>query len=174
MIRRVSIPAAAAFAGYVLSVWLANWLTSRYGLVPAGFGLMVTAGTYSAGCSLALRDAVQDTGGTMAVLLGIATGAVVSTFGGASHRIVVASVCAFLLGELLDFAVYTRIKRRSWRAAVITSNTLGALVDTLVFLHIAGFPITGRTVAGQMLVKAVWVTAAYLAIGEVIRRAVSR
>ena len=34
---------------YVATILVANWLTSSFGMVGAGFGLMVTAGTYSAG-----------------------------------------------------------------------------------------------------------------------------
>ena len=45
-----------AAAAYLLTVVAANWLTDRYGLVPVGFGLLVTAGTFAAGLSLVCRD----------------------------------------------------------------------------------------------------------------------
>jgi uncharacterized PurR-regulated membrane protein YhhQ (DUF165 family) len=164
---------ALALAGYAASIYLANWLTTRYGLVPAGFGLLVTAGTYTAGLALALRDVVQDLGGFRAVFLGLVVGALLSLVG-ASGRIAVASMCAFLLGELLDLVVYTPLRKRSWSGAVAASNLVGAIVDTYVFLTIAGFPVTRRAMAGQLLVKVVWVTGGFLIVGAVIRRVVSR
>jgi hypothetical protein len=43
-----------------------------------------------------------------------------------------------------------------------------------VFLSIAGFPLTGQSVGGQLLVKAGWMTLLALVVGEVIARAVRR
>lgn len=44
---------------FVGSVVAANMLTAHFGLIPIGFGLMVTAGTFAAGVSLVARDWVQ-------------------------------------------------------------------------------------------------------------------
>jgi hypothetical protein len=134
------------------SVLLANLLTTYYGLVPAGFGLMVTAGTYAAGLSLGLRDALQTTGGIRWVIGAIAGGIVLSALLG-DGRIALASAVAFGVAEFVDLAVYTPLRRRNWRVAVAASNAVGALVDTLLFLTIAGFPITAELVGGQLLVK---------------------
>jgi uncharacterized PurR-regulated membrane protein YhhQ (DUF165 family) len=160
-------------AFYVSTVLAANWLTSNFGLVAAGFALLVPAGTYAAGLALGLRDAVHDAGGVRWVLAGIAAGTVLS-FAVADGRIALASGVAFLLAELLDLAVYAPLRTRGWRRAVVASNTVGAVVDTLVFLTLAGFPVTATSVGGALLVKAVWCTAAYLAVREVLGRALSR
>ena len=48
-----------ATLAYAASIVAANYLTAHYGLVPAGFGLLVTAGTYAAGFALLARDFVQ-------------------------------------------------------------------------------------------------------------------
>lgn len=66
---------ATAFVG---SVVVANVVTSRFGLIPAGFGLLVPAGTYAAGLALGLRDALQEAAGLRAVFAAIVVGAVVS------------------------------------------------------------------------------------------------
>jgi uncharacterized PurR-regulated membrane protein YhhQ (DUF165 family) len=76
--------------------------------------------------------------------------------------------------EAVDLIVYTPLERRSWPAAVAASNTVGAVVDTLLFLTIAGFPVTAATVGGQLLVKVVWVTGGVLILGWIIRRVVTR
>lgn len=157
----------------VVCVAAANYATSYLGLVGAGFGLMVTAGTYAAGLALGLRDALHEAGGIRWVLVAIAAGAVLSLLLG-DGRIALASAAAFLLAELLDLAVYAPLRKRAWRSAVIASNAVGAVVDTFVFLAIAGFPLTAGLVGGQLLVKAVWVTAGFLLVAEVIRRAVPR
>lgn len=157
----------------IASVVVANLLTSHYGLVPAGFGLMVTAGTYAAGISLGLRDAVQQTGGMRWVLGSIVAGIAISALFG-DGRIALASAVAFGIAELADLGVYTPLRRRNWRAAVAASNAVGAIADTLLFLSIAGFGLTAQAVFGQLLVKAVWMTLLALVVGEVISRAVRR
>jgi len=168
--RRWTWPLAA---GFVTAVVAANVLTSLYGLVPAGFGLEVAAGTYAAGLCLGLRDGLHEAGGVRWVLGAIAAGALLSVLL-ADTRIALASGAAFLLAELLDLAVYVPLRRAGWRRAVVASNTGGAVVDTVVFLALAGFPLTVHSVGGQLLVKAVWVTVAFLAAAEVVRRAVLR
>jgi uncharacterized PurR-regulated membrane protein YhhQ (DUF165 family) len=155
------------------SIALANWLTSHFGLIPAGFGLLVTAGTYAAGLALGLRDVLHEAGGVRWVLAALGVGIAASLLLG-DGRIAVASAVAFALAELIDLAVYAPLRRRQWHTAVFASNTAGAVVDTLVFLAIAGFPITWATVGGQLLVKAIWVTVGFLAVAEVLRRALPR
>jgi uncharacterized PurR-regulated membrane protein YhhQ (DUF165 family) len=167
------VPVFLLGTGYVSTVVLANWLTSSFGLVAAGFALLVPAGTYAAGLALGLRDVLQDAAGVRWVLAAIAIGTALS-FVVADPFIAVASGTAFLVAELADLAVYTPLRRRGWRRALVASNVVGSAVDTLLFLWIAGFPITGQSVAGQLVVKAVWCTAAVLLVREVARRAVPR
>lgn len=158
---------------YVACIAAANLATTYWGLVPAGFGLLVTTGTYAAGLALGLRDALQDIAGIRWVFVGIAIGVIVSAIGG-DTRIALASAAAFLLAETADLAVYTPLRKRGFRRAVIASNAVGAVIDTAVFLAIAGFPFTTGLVVGQLLVKAVWVTGSFLLVAEVVRRAVPR
>lgn len=151
----------------------ANWATSAYGLVPAGFGLTVTAGTYCAGLALAVRDTVQDAIGARLAVALIALACLVSAVL-AEPGIAVASAVAFALAELLDMAVYTPLRRRGRRRAVAVSGAVGAVADSVVFLLVAGFGLTAASLGGQLLVKAVWVTGGYLAVVEVARRALPR
>jgi uncharacterized PurR-regulated membrane protein YhhQ (DUF165 family) len=175
VIPRRAAPAALA-AALVGSVLLANWLVTRYGLIPAGFGLLVPAGTYAAGLALGLRDALHETGGLRWVLAAIAAGAVLSGALG-SGRIALASALAFGFSELADLAVYRPLRARRWRAAVVASNAAGALVDTVLFLAVAGLGVSAAAVGGQLLVKGVWMTLLALAVGQAVvvlhRRAVT-
>lgn len=167
-----------AAAVYVTSVVLANYLTTRYGLAPVGFGLTATAGTFAVGGAIMSRDLVQDGLGRRVVLAAILLGAGLSYLL-ASAQIATASALTFLIAETVEFAVYTPLRLRSrfggarWVGTVIAANTAGAVLDTLLFLHLAGFPVTPRGVAGQLVGKA-WVTVGVLAVGVVVRRAVPR
>ena len=138
-------------AGFAATLAAANIATSRWGLVPAGFGLGVTAGTYTAGLALALRDGLHDAAGIRGVLAALAVGIVLSAVT-ADPRIVVASTVAAAAGEMADLAAYLPLRKRRRRTAVAVSGAVG----------------------GQVLVKAVWVTGCYLLLREVLRRAVSR
>jgi uncharacterized PurR-regulated membrane protein YhhQ (DUF165 family) len=150
-------PKILAAVAYVACIVAANYLTAHFGMVPAGFGLMVTAGTYAAGLALLARDLVQDTAGRGAVLLLIGVGAALSAVL-AGPQLAIASAAAFLVSETADMAVYTPLRRRGWVKAVVASNVVGGLLDTLVFLQLAGFGLTWSSVAGQLLGKAVWAT----------------
>jgi hypothetical protein len=148
MNRYVSIASAAAFIGCILA---ANYVTSRYGMIPVGFGIVATAGTYFAGASFVLRDTVQDGLGKLATLAVIATGAVLSYFISAPF-IALASGAAFLASEASDLLVYTPLRRRGYLRAAVASNVVGAVVDTFLFLWVAGFPVATAW-QGQLIGK---------------------
>jgi len=56
-------------------------------------------------------------------------------------RLALASGVAFTLSELADWAVYRPLRERGWVPAAVASNIVGAIVDSAVFLAIAGFPL---------------------------------
>jgi uncharacterized PurR-regulated membrane protein YhhQ (DUF165 family) len=153
--RRTTL-AALAVAAYIAAVVAANWATTRYGMVTVLPGLATTAGTYAAGAALLARDAVQDTAGRWGVLAAIAAGGALTAL--TSPALAVASTTAFLFAECADMAVYTPLRSRGWARAVLASNLVGAVVDTLVFLTLAGFPVTTQTVSGQLAGKLLWAT----------------
>lgn len=167
---KISIAGGASAIAFVACVAIANMLTGNYGMVPVGFGLMATAGTYLAGATFVLRDIVDDLMGKRAVFALIALGALISAFGGAG-QIALASAVAFAVGEIADYAIYRPLRKRGYIRAAVTSNIVGAFVDTILFLWIAGFPIW-VAVPGQMVGK-MWITAAVL-VGVVAVRVVLR
>ena len=145
-VRRWSL-AVIALAYFVGAILLANMLTNEYGMVGVGFGLTATAGTFAAGAALLLRDAVQEAAGKAAVIVGILAGAALTYT--ISPGLAAASATAFLIAELADMAVYTPLRKLDWTVAVVASNVVGAVVDTFVFLHMAGFPITASGVGSS-------------------------
>lgn len=149
-------------AAFLICILAANYVTSLYGMIPVGFGLMATAGTYFAGASFVLRDSLQDAFGKRATLAVIFAGALVS-FLVADPLIALASAVAFGLSELADFAVYTPLRKRGYIRAAITSNVVGSFIDTIAFLTIAGFPLWAA-LPGQMVGKLAVTAVAVIAV----------
>jgi uncharacterized PurR-regulated membrane protein YhhQ (DUF165 family) len=168
VIPRLYAPALSL--ALVACVVAANVATARLGFVDAGFGLIVSAGTFAAGLALAVRDALDRAGGLRWVLPTILAGVALSAVL-ASPVLAVASAAAFALSELADLAVWRGLRRRTIGGAVAASNAVGALVDTAVFLPLAGLPVTAAAFGGQVLVKAGYVTVAALLLIAVVRLA---
>jgi queuosine precursor transporter len=158
--RRVLI-LVGAFCGLV---YAANWLTESHGFVSVGFGLSATAGTYAAGLTFGIRDALHEAAdqrwpnpawmGTLVVSGAIVVGAGLSAV--INPQLALASGVAFLIAEMADLAIYAPMRRRQWVAGVMISNVVGSFVDTVVFLQLAGFPIR-EAVAGQMVGKSLMI-----------------
>jgi uncharacterized PurR-regulated membrane protein YhhQ (DUF165 family) len=170
----------ACVAAFLATILLANYVTTELGMVSVGFGLTATAGTYLAGLSFVLRDSLQDSirasltrqgrgpwgipvtehpselAVALRVVAVIAVGGALS-FVIADPFIAVASACAFGLSELADLAVYSPMRRRGYLRAAIASNVVGSIVDTFVFLSVAGFPLAAwqGQVVGKLTVTAV-------------------
>jgi uncharacterized PurR-regulated membrane protein YhhQ (DUF165 family) len=161
---------------YIGSIIAANWLTTSYGLIPVAPGLTATAGTFAVGGVIMTRDLLQDAAGRAAIITAIIAGAGIS-YGVSSHQIALASGITFLLAESAEMVIYTPLRRRAawgtgrWAGVVAIANATGILADTMLFLWLAGFPVTGLIVAGQLTGKA-YVTLGVAAAGLAVRRAV--
>jgi uncharacterized PurR-regulated membrane protein YhhQ (DUF165 family) len=151
-----------ALAAYAATIPLANWMIGNVGecipngpcLIPVGFGLMAPSGVLLIGAALVLRDAVHRLLGWRWAVAAIIIGAALS-FQFSPPALVVASVAAFVLSELADFAVYTPLQRKRLVLAVVASGAVGAVVDSAVFLWMAfgSFDF----IAGQIVGK-IWMT----------------
>jgi queuosine precursor transporter len=164
----------AALIGYTLTIPAANWALGNIGtpqpfgpnVIPVGFGLFAPSGVPFAGLAFWLRDVVQDTLGKRWSLAGIVIGALLSWWV-SDPALAVASAAAFGLSELLDFAVYTPIRKYNIYLAVALSNTVGLMVDSAVFLFLAFGSLD--FLAGQVVGKT-WMTLLALAIIVATRR----
>jgi uncharacterized PurR-regulated membrane protein YhhQ (DUF165 family) len=158
-----------------LTIPAANWMIGNAGavcvpngpcLVPVWPGVMAPSGVLMVGLALVLRDIVQRRLGPLAGLGAIAVGTLISAML-APPAIVLASVAAFLLSELADFAVYTPLQRRRFVTAVFASSVIGLVVDSLVFLHLAFGSLD--FLAGQIIGKA-WMVLLALPLMHLLRR----
>jgi queuosine precursor transporter len=168
-----------AFACYLGSIPLANWMIGHVGFcadgapcvlpvapLPAGHALMAPSGVLMAGFALVLRDVVQRclglAWGLAAVFVGAALSALV-----APPALVLASGAGFLLSELADFAVYTPLQKRGLVLAVIASCALGLVMDSIVFLGLAFGSLA--FLPGQIVGKA-WAVLVSLPVIRYLRR----
>lgn len=145
---------------FLMVVVATNAATASLGVV-SWFGVAATAGTWLAGFALVARDAVHDSLGGRWVIGCIVAGAALSA--AFSPSLALASGVAFLLSEVADFAVYTPLRRRGYIPAAIASNIVGSVVDSLIFLAIAGFPLA--LIWGQVGIKVATTTAFVLIVG---------
>jgi uncharacterized PurR-regulated membrane protein YhhQ (DUF165 family) len=158
--------AAAAFAVYVAAIVASNWLITHAGipagpgthLTPVGFGLYAPSGVWAAAVSFPARDVTQRLGGRWLGIAAVLAGAAVSWAVSDPH-IAVASGLTYLCSETADFLVYTPLQRRWFVPAVVASGCVAAVVDSVLFLHLAGIPAGSAAVAGLVLGK-VWVQVA--------------
>lgn len=158
-----------AIVVYISAVVAANIVTDRLGLVTVGFGLYVTAGTYAAGFALLARDFVHRYGNRWIAIAAVLLAGGVSWLL-ASPALAVASVVAFLAAEFIDLAVFIPVRNaKGFVQGALVSNVVSAPVDTLLFLYLAGFPITAETVGGQFVGKVLWATVVPLCLYAAVR-----
>ena len=124
---------------------IANWLIANVGstcipngpcLIPVAPGLMAPSGVLVIGAALVLRDVVQEQTGRMGVIALVLGGALLSLLFSPA-ALAIASAMAFLFSELVDFAIYDRLRARSLATAVLLSGVVGAVLDSLLFSWVA-------------------------------------
>ena len=134
-----------AAAAYAATIPAANYMIGNVGtacipdgpcLIPVGFGVMAPSGVLMIGAALLLRDAVHEWLGPRFALYAIAVGAVLSYLL-ADPFIALASLVAFGVSELSDFAVYSKIRERSRTLGILASGVVGSVIDSVLFLWLA-------------------------------------
>ena len=75
-------------------------------------------------------------GARMVVVAGVAAAVVLSVWL-ASPRIAIASGSAFLLAQLLDIAIFDRLRLSAWWRAPLISSVVGSVLDTVLFFSLA-------------------------------------
>lgn len=156
-------------AALVATVVGANWALSTFGFISVGFGLSAPAGVLFAGLAFGLRDSLHEAGGRRWVFLAIGAGAALSLL--VNPVFATASAAAFLLSETADFLVYSPLRNRNWVGAVVISNLVGSVLDSVVFLALAFGSLDFIT--GQVVGKA-YMTILALPIVWLARRRASR
>ena len=142
---------------YLLCIVLADVIAARW-IVSIGFGLMVPAGVFMIAPIFTLRDSLHRKYGAKWVTAFIFIASAISyilsvvTSNELLGKVTIASVVAFLISENLDTIVYHLVRERSWMYRVMTSNSVSAAVDSIVFIWIA-FGFSLNFMLGQYIVK---------------------
>ena len=130
---------------YMSTIPLANFMISNVGtfcvpdgpcLIPLGFGIMAPSGVLMIGLSLFLRDVIYEKFGYKWTLGAILVGSVLSYLL-ADPYVAIASITAFLISELSDFFVYSKVRDKSKPLAILASGSVGSVIDSVIFLWIA-------------------------------------
>lgn len=135
---------------YAVAMTLANLSVAMFGpsVTPINAFVLI-------GLDLALRDwlHVRLRRWQMLALIA-ATGVLTYMLNPAAGMIAVASAIAFILGALVDFAVFSKVSG-SWFKRSNASNVVGAAVDSLVFPTIAFGALMPQIVLMQFVAKVV-------------------
>lgn len=158
--------------GFISTIFIANWLIGNVGyycdpicIIPVWPGIMAPSGVLVIGIGFTLRDLVQRHLGVTWVVVGVLAGALLSAW--LSPTLALASGAAFLFSELADLLVYTPLQRRNLIGAVLASNVVGLVVDSILFLSLAGIPM--MFLPGQIIGK-LWMTILALPVIWLIRQ----
>lgn len=169
---------------YLASTMIANVASLR---IVEVFGWSLDAGTFIYPLTFTLRDLIHKIAGTRAAKAAIFTGAFVNilmatyfwwvakapadmrvgeqqewvTVLGPQWRIIMASVIAMLIAELIDTYVYQRWVRRfghkyQW-GRVLSSNGVSSPLDSLVFSFIAFYGLMPTAVVWSIFWSMVWI-----------------
>lgn len=120
---------------YILTVVICNYAFDVLPLVKLPNGDMWPPFSLVVGFVFVIRDYAQREIGHY-ILLAMLIGGIVSWWM-ASPAIAVASMCAFMTGEMMDWAVYT-FTGRPFSQRILLSSALGTPVDSIVFLALIG------------------------------------
>jgi uncharacterized PurR-regulated membrane protein YhhQ (DUF165 family) len=160
---------------FLATIWLANYSIAHWGTpppfpggphtVPVGFGYVAPSGVLFVGIAFTFRDLAQMALGRWWIAGAVVVGAALSYF--IAPAFALASGVAFLCSEGLEFAVYTPLAERGrWLAGVALSNTVGTIIDSVLFLWIAFGSL--NFIEGQIIGKT-WMTLLALALLAPIR-----
>lgn len=149
-------------AGFIGSIWFANWLIANVGyqfdpngphMIPVWPGIMAPSGVLAIGLGFTMRDLVHSELGAKWAIVGVIIGAIVSA--ALSPALALASGVAFLFSELMDLFVYVPLRQHNIIAAVVASNVVGLIADSVLFLWLAFGSL--EYIEGQIIGK-LWMT----------------
>jgi uncharacterized PurR-regulated membrane protein YhhQ (DUF165 family) len=135
-----------AVAAMVAVVTASNILVQypvQFDLGPIHLGDILTWGAFTYPFAFLVSDLTNrhdgPTQARVVVLVGFLFGLGLS-FWLATPRIAVASGSAFLIGQLLDIAIFQRLRNRYWLIPPLSASLVGSLLDTAIFFTLAFAP----------------------------------
>ena len=139
-------------ASYIAAIVLVNWLFESVAPVATPIGDFRLAAVV-VGIVLVLRDYAQREVGHKILLATLAAGVV--TWYMTTPFLALASVTAFFISEMADWAIFS-FTRRPLQSRILISSLVSVPLDSLAFLYLAGF-LSWPVFATQVVSKAVGV-----------------
>jgi queuosine precursor transporter len=134
--RRDFLLAVAAMAVVVL----ASNILVQYPFAHAGFGDYLTWGAFSYPFAFLVTDLSNRRFGPLiarrVVYVGFVLAVALSVYF-ATPRIAIASGSAFLAAQLLDIAIFTRLRGQAWWLPPFASSVISSGLDTAIFFSVA-------------------------------------
>jgi uncharacterized PurR-regulated membrane protein YhhQ (DUF165 family) len=137
---------ALAVLAMVVVVTASNILVQypvQFDLGPIHLGDILTWGAFTYPFAFLVSDLTNRHDGPSqarhVVLVGFLVGLALS-FWLSTPRIAIASGSAFLIGQLLDIAVFQRLRNRYWLVPPLSASLFGSLLDTAIFFTLAFAP----------------------------------
>jgi len=124
----------------MISVILVSNILVQYPVMIWGLENLLTWAAFTYPVAFFITDITNRIYGVMTarkiVFWGFFT-AVILSFYFATPRIAIASGSAFLISQLIDIQIFTKLRKYQWWTAPLASSTLGSIIDTLLFFTIA-------------------------------------
>ncbi len=121
-------------------VVLASNILVQYPIQAIGGGHWVTWGTFSYPIAFLVNDLSNrrfgPAGARRVVYVGFVVAVIFSIFA-ATPRIAIASGSAFLFSQLLDIAVFQKMRRRAWWLQPFVASLVASALDTAIFFSFA-------------------------------------
>ena len=134
-LTRLILPALA-----MTFVVVASNILVQYPFEPLGLGDYLTWGAFTYPVAFLVTDLTNRRYGAGMAQRLVAVGFVIAvalSIWLATPRIALASGTAFLVGQLLDIAVFNRFRRQSWWRAPLIGSVFGSVIDTALFFSLA-------------------------------------
>ena len=134
-LTRLILPALA-----MTFVVVASNILVQYPFEPLGLGDYLTWGAFTYPVAFLVTDLTNRRYGAGMARRLVAVGFVIAvalSIWLATPRIALASGTAFLVGQLLDIAVFNRFRRQSWWRAPLIGSVFGSVIDTALFFSLA-------------------------------------
>ena len=134
-LTRLILPALA-----MTFVVVASNILVQYPFEPLGLGDYLTWGAFTYPVAFLVTDLTNRRYGAGMARRLVAVGFVIAvalSIWLATPRIALASGTAFLVGQLLDIAVFNRFRRKSWWRAPLIGSVFGSVIDTALFFSLA-------------------------------------
>ena len=146
MLARLVVAIAAMVAVVAASNFLVQFPVG-YTLGGVNLGDILTWGAFTYPVAFLVTDLTNRHDGPARARVVVLVGFVIAlglSFWLATPRIAIASATAFLVGQLLDISIFSRLRSsRHWIVPPLAGSLLGSALDTVIFFGIAFAPVFG-------------------------------